>query len=170
MNEPTRKRQVSRKLDERKAVRFLEEFSWLLDRYADVDLRRLARLLERPRLDQISELKDFVPRNPNQLLLVGVLPGMFTDENLFPSNEDIAEFAEKVLDLRLLRWTKKSKFELIGLIVCNLTSADDEKLSRVANALRLIASGDTRARHVITRGRLNRKGWNEIIQELIEGA
>lgn len=161
----------TRKLDERKAIHFLEELSWILDRYSDVDFRSLGRMLEKEtfRASQFQmEFNDRSSDAPNKSVLVGLLPGMFIDELLFASNEDVAEFAETVLNVRIPSWEKKSKFELVGHIVCHTAAANDEKLSKIATALKLVSAGDKKTKSIMAKGRQQKKSWNEIIQRIID--
>lgn len=177
-SKPKRTPSKSRQGSPTKVLRFIEELSWLLDRYGDVDLRATSRELLQINKSPAptgknavtpSAFEGFAPSNPNKMVLVGVLPGMFTDETLFPSNEDIAEFAENVLEVRIPRWDKKSKFELIGHIACNTSIADDAKLCQIASALKRMSTNDTQAKNIIETGRREKKNWNEIIQQLIDG-
>lgn len=175
---PRKPSNKSRQAPPTKMLRFLEELSWLFDRYGDVDLKTASKEFEGfvKSAESVSKasiassaLQEFAPSNPNKMILVGVLPGMFTDENLFSSNEDIADFAEKVLGVKIPRWDKKSKFELIGHITCNTSIADDDKLRQIATALKRMGSNDSHAKNIIQKGRLEKKNWNEIIQQLIDG-
>lgn len=164
-----RKNNTSRK-DSKKSKRFLEELSWLLDTYSDVDFRALAQFAEllddRPNFE-IDQLRHLIASDSNKQLLVGLLPGMFTDRTLFPTNEDIADFSREALNVRIPRWTKKSKFELIGHIVCHTATANDKRLTKLARALSYIAVGDVRLRNLIAHGRRQKKNWNEIIQDIV---
>jgi hypothetical protein len=113
VKEPIKKRSSRR--DVGRVLRFLEELSWLLDTYNDLDFRALGDLrntMVHLQPSSINRLERYVPHNPNIMYLVGTLPELFTDTTLFPSNEDIAEFATVALHVEIPRWHKKSKFEL----------------------------------------------------------
>lgn len=155
--------------DARKARKFVEELAWLISMNKDIDFKAIPDLLM---LDQsninkpMQKLSDRTSNNANINFLVGILPGMFTDEKLFASNEDIADFASMTLGVKIPRWEKKSKYELIGHIVCNAVLLDDKGLELLSNALSLLASGDARARKLVSNRKTEQRNWNEIIQLL----
>jgi hypothetical protein len=123
-------------------------------------------LVHTPTQKQHEQFAPYLPENPNVYFLVGTLPKLFSDERLFPSNEDIADFAGAALKVRIPRWEKKSKFELIGHIVCRTAELSDIEVSDLVKALqRLIANGDS-ARKLIRDSKQSGLSWNEIIQQL----
>ena len=99
--------------------------------------------------------------------MVGILPLVLRDESLFPTNGSIAEFAISALGMPMLRWEKKSKFELIGEIVCNAIDLDDGELSKLVEALSVLARGDSLAKAIVLDAHTTKRGWNEIIQSLL---
>lgn len=156
--------------DPRALARFLQELSWLLNSYADLDFRALENLAFAPPpvaapTPRKRRSKSTPPR-ANVEALVGVLPGLFTDERIFPTNEDIAEFATTALDVKIPRWQKKSKFELIGHIVCNTKELKEEELASLVSALNIV-SGEDSARAAVGEQRQNGLSWNEVIQKLV---
>src|SRR5579875_3472591 len=105
-DDPGRRKRPLKRSDPRALRRFVQELSWLLATYEDLDFRALSDVVERgpgPRSASLFE------RLPNQgaaaAFLVGALPELFTDENLFPANEDIADFAENALGVIIPRWS-----------------------------------------------------------------
>src|SRR4051812_46315694 len=88
--------------DEKRAMAFLEEFAWLLSSYPRLDFRVLPGVL-RGNIASGSAARTavggYASSNPNKQFLVGALPRVLTDETLFPTNEDIAQFAQSVMDL-----------------------------------------------------------------------
>ena len=152
----------------RAARRFVEELSWLLDTYSNIDFKSLAASI-----DFFSETERsfsrHVPKNPNIRFLVGALPTIFTDEKYFPANEDLAEFASEALNLSIPRWEKRSRFELVGIIVCETVKLNDEKLTRLVDALLHITSEEANAQAVFQSRKKNKLSWNEIIQKLSVG-
>lgn len=171
MVEPKSKRQTARTekvKDPRAFKRFLEELSWLLESHSNLDFRSLGANVE-----VISETeRNFnrhVPRNPNIRFLVGALPTVFSDDRYFPTNEDLAEFASQALNLPVPRWEKRSRYELIGLIVCETVKLNDDRLARLVNALSRITSEDPNAQAIFQSRREEKLSWNEIIQRLTHG-
>lgn len=90
------------------------------------------------------------------------------DETLFPTNEDVAQFAESVMALRIPRYGKKSKYEIIGHIVCETDALNDQKLAKLVSALAALADGDDRTKRLIRERKEQQFEWNAIIQELAQ--
>lgn len=157
------------KNDSAKATRFLEELSWLFQSHSDIDPRSISKALaDAARLRTVRDgFSSFVSPNPNIHFLVGILPLVLRDESLFPSNGSIADFAISALGMPMLRWEKKSKFELIGEIVCNTIDLDDGELSKLVEALSVLANGDSLAKAIVLDAHQSKRSWNEIIQSLL---
>ena len=155
--------------DSARATRFLEELSWLFQSHNDIDTRSIAKALADAAQQRTVRhgFSSFVSPNPNIHFLVGVLPLVLRDETIFPSNGSIAEFAVSALGIQMLRWEKKSKFELIGEIVCNAIDLDDKELSKLVEALSVLANGDSLAKAIVRDAHDSKRGWNEIIQSLL---
>jgi len=166
----TKRTAASKNRDIQRVRSFLEELGWLVTSYSNVDLKLAADLLiERsgPGHSAASAaVGDYASSNPNKHFLVGALPRVLTDETLFPTNEDIAQFARSVMDLAILRYEKKSKYEIIGHIVCETDRLDDRKLAKLVSALAMLTEGDDGTRSLIRQRKAQNFGWNEIIQEL----
>lgn len=168
MNERrTRQQQLSSEKirDLRSLKNFLEELSWLLSSHSKLDFRSALQAL-----DQFTTpgtgLGRYVSKNPNIHFLVGALPGIFSDQKYFPTNEDIVEFAVEALHLQISRWEKRSRYELIGLIVCETSNLDDEAVSRLADVLSKFVADDQKAKALFKSRAENKMSWNEIIQQL----
>ena len=155
----------------RRFARFLEEMSWLMANYIDLDFRDLSMMLH-DRLEDLSKAEEkvssLVSSNPNKHFLVGVLPRLFVDKSLFPTNDDIAQFALSVMDVKIPRYNKKSKYELIGHVLCQTNDLNDIRLNKLVKALAVLAEGDDRAKKLIKERKEQSFGWNAIIQELAE--
>lgn len=151
-------------------LRFIEELSWLLSSYEDLDFRALGTLTDQFTVAQraTSSLRSrSADRAPTTQLLVGILPSLLTDENLFPTNEDIIEFSRVALGITVPRWNKKSKFELIGHIVCSTEQANPIRLQQLVNALGDLMDDKGETRRNLKVQRQSGLSWNEVIQKLI---
>ncbi len=170
MTEPTRKRPASAKdRDSHRMAAFIEELAWLMSSYANIDFRALPELISRglgPGSAAKAAIGSYASSNPNKHFLVGALPRVLTDDALFPTNEDIAQFAQSVMDLRIPRFGKKSKYEIIGHIVCETDGLDDGKLAKLVSALATLTDGDEVTRTLVRKRKEQNFEWNEIIQEL----
>lgn len=142
-----------------RALNFMEELGWLLRNYADNDLSaEIGKIVKSTKLN--APVDEFTPANPNIAFLVGALPDLFMNRDNFPKNEDIARFAESILHVSITRFEKRSQYELIGRIVCEVTKLDDMQLEAVVKELK---------RYLPSRSKINKKSpdeWNEVIQRL----
>lgn len=159
----------SLKADSAKATRFLEELSWLFQSIGDIDTKSIAKALaEATKQRTVRDgFASFASPNPNIHSLVGILPLVLRDESIFPTNGSIAEFATAALKLQMQRWEKKSKFELIGEIVCNVVDLDDKELNMLVEALSVLAHGGSNVKAIVVNAHAAKRGWNEIIQTLL---
>ncbi len=147
---------------------FLEELSWVLSAYPNLDYRGIPDVIEDMQRSKSlpHALSNFVPENPNIHFLVGVLPKVFGNADLFRTNEDLVSFARSAMKLKMTRWQKKSREELIGQIVCAAYQLNDRKLDRLVRALSRIINGDGEASEVLKKSKATKLSWNYIIQQL----
>lgn len=153
------------------AIDFVEELTWLLSSRRSIDLKAIPTLL-REYIGSNSEINvvagKFASPNPNKHFLIGILPRLFQDKALFPTNDDIAEFAKTVLTLNVTRQDKRSKYELIGMIVCETNDLNDEKLSDLVTALANIVGNEEKLSRIIEAKKEGHFSWNETIKKLAE--
>ena len=166
--EPPRARRAAKRSDPRTLARFVEELSWLLASYDELDFKALGDLGSSfASLARHNSVVSKSSRRATAQMLVGVLPSFFMDAELFPSNEDLVELSQVALGISLPRWQKKSKFELIGQIVCHTDQASPERLSRVVAALEEALDDGGTARSKLARERRSGRSWNEVIQTML---
>ena len=149
------------------AINFIEELSWLIDTKKGVDLKELPQLL-RGMLDSNTLPIDskYESTNPNKNYLIGILPNLFQDEELFKTNIDLADFAENVLKISVSRAEKRSKYELIGLVVCEVTNLNDSNLTILVNALSKLTGSKEQLNQIKEAKKRANFSWNQAIQEL----
>jgi len=156
--------------DVERVFRFLEELGWLLRSFPDMDLHTIsqatAEVTAARNLLVHSSVRTTRSENSQAIFLVGTLPNLFTDETIFPQNEDIAEFALETLHIKIPRWQKKSKYEIIGHIVCNTTLLSGRELDELVTALNLLIKNDKKARNVIRAKQESGLSWSETIQKI----
>src|SRR5688500_2033687 len=87
--------------DPRTAAKFVEELSWLLQSYSNLDFRALQTLEPGSPVGRTLRAKN---SSGNIHFLVGNLPIIFNDTQFFPANEDIVDFANGALGLDIPRW------------------------------------------------------------------
>lgn len=150
----------------------LEEVLWLLSSKKGSGLKNLPTLLRDLYQDDTelnSVAKEYVSPNPNKHFLIGVLPRLFQDTRLFPKNEDIADFANSVLQVNIPRFEKRSKYELIGLIVCQTNELNETRLATLVEALtEITAGGDEKLKLVAEARQKGHLNWNDAIRRIAQ--
>jgi hypothetical protein len=160
---------VERNRETLKTRRFLEELAWLFKTYSSLEPSFIAKVIAGSISENAtasSAVGGYASANPNKQFLVGALPRVFMDEMLFPTNEHIAQFAESVMELQIPRYGKKSKYEIIGHIVCETDALNDQKLEKLVSALGSLTDADDRTKRLVRERIAQNFQWNTIIQEL----
>lgn len=153
------------------AAAFIEELGWLLKTQKSMDLMSVAdelRQLNRSN-DPTKVGSQYTSPNPNIHFLIGILPRLFQDQMLFPSNASISDFADEILGIPVSRSEKRSKYELIGLIVCETNDLSDEKLQKLVHALAEITESETKLKQFKEARKSNDFSWNRAIETLSRG-
>lgn len=119
---------------------FIEELDWLLKSKKNIDLSEIATTLK-----EIDKLQNKVTNsskniNNDKKELVGILPSLFQDKELFLKNIDIIDFAENLFDIKITRPEKRTRYELIGLIVTEIVKLNKKDFSKVVDSLAIISS------------------------------
>jgi F0F1-type ATP synthase delta subunit len=100
--------------------------------------------------------------------LIGVLPRLLLDRDLFPSNEDIVDFAAAALRLEMTRTVeKRARHEIIGKIVCETDTLDEQQLTDLVKALEKLVGNKDRLTKMIEKKKSGTFSWNETLQELL---
>ena len=143
-----------------KLAKFAEELTWLMDSYKEVSIKDICIQF----LQQRNERKESEHGlQTNTAYLVGVLPSMFQDKDLFPSNSDLSDFAADVLELELKNSGKKSRMEMIGTIVCEVANSNSAKLDTLVDALDNILGNESKLAEIKKSRFQPNFSWNTII-------
>jgi hypothetical protein len=156
---------------------------------ASIALEDLALALQRVRPDQLMDAievmnqvimtgsprtqsavaRTYESEDANKRFLIGVLPRLLQDRDLFPSNEDITEFATAVLRLPMTSTAgmKRARHEIIGKVICETDLLDEEKLTLVVMALERLVGNTARLDTMIREKRAGVFSWNETLQDLL---
>jgi hypothetical protein len=151
------------------ALSFIEELGWFLESHKQVKLSDAAVTLREILAGPASARKvgaEYTSPNPNIHFLIGVLPRLFQDLRLFPNNAAIASFAGEVLGIKVSRYEKRSKYELIGLIVCETDTLSDDKLRVLVEALAELTKSEEKLDRIRSAAKESNFSWNEAIQSL----
>lgn len=153
------------------AIDFIEELSWLLDSKRKLKLSDIPGILRSQIQDNntaASAANKYASPNPNIHYLIGALPRLFQDKKLFPKNEDIASFASDVLGVEISRIEKRSKYELIGMVICECNELNDAKLEDMVSALAAITGNSEKINKFVEERKSTGFSWNETIRKLAE--
>lgn len=148
---------------------FIEELSWLLDSAKNVSLRDasfLIRNLSIERNNFIHNRLEFDNTSEGKTYLVGVLPKILQDNDLFKSNSEMLDFAEEVLLLKPSRAAKRSRTEYIGWIVCEVSNTNSDNLDNLYRYLRDIFNDNKKLDKIKKAKKKVGFSWNEIIRNL----
>jgi hypothetical protein len=149
------------------AINFIEELSWLVNSKNVPDLKEIPELIRSAISDSTPVIaKKYSSKNQNKNSLVGVLPNLFLDLELFKTNGDIAEFSESVLKIEIPRFEKRSRFEIIGLIVCEIPRLEDKELAILVNAIEALTGDNDKLKKVKAEKQKANFSWNQTIQLL----
>ena len=154
----------------KKSSMALDDLVWMLQR---LDVRQLKDAADRLRISLTKEdahsavARSYQSSSPNKHFLIGVLPRLFQDKRLFPLNEDIADFAEAALKLQMSRTEKRSRYEIIGKVVCESDSLDEGGLTSLVQALEKLVENKDRLAQMAERKQTGTFSWNETLQELL---
>ncbi len=151
------------------AISFVEELGWLIDSKKNLKLGQVASELRELMKGPETARRvggEYTSSNPNIHFLIGLLPRLFQDDKLFPSNAMIAQFAQEVLDIPVPRYEKRSKYELIGLIVCETDRLNDQKLDQLVRALAEITKNEEKLNRIRAARQSSMFSWNNTIRQL----
>lgn len=144
---------------------FLEEFAWFLKSKRNVDLEESANILRDFSLNNNFNIEQR-PTDSKVNDLVGVLPFLFQDKELFQYNKDIIEFAENLFNIRITRPNKRTRYELIGLIVTEVTKLNNNKLKKLIESISLITSDIDKLTEIKNAKKEINFNWNNAISNL----
>lgn len=162
----SKRRKVTAPTEERRIDSFFEELSWLLDVYKDINVKLLSKRMSSYKNSELSGIAANHSVSDNKQFLVGVLPTLLADESLFQANEDIADFARQVMNVDIPRYHKKSRYELIGHIVCNTNELDENSLAPLVKALAAVLERGDVGKAMLRTKKTANYSWNSIISDL----
>lgn len=150
----------------KQAINLIEELSWLLERN-NIKLREIPEILR----DIINNDDNVVSNkyksnNPNKNYLIGILPNLFQDQDLFKTNSELIEFSTKILKVPISRPDKRSRYELIGLIVCEVRNLNDYDLDVLVEALAEISTNEDKLKKIKEDKKKSNFSWNDAIYEI----
>ena len=146
----------------------LEELEWLLDSPRGRSLlSSLPKMIEN--LREINNYRGSVYVNRQNIRsLVGVLPEFFQNSNIFRTNADIEQFAREVLGVNIINFEKKSRTEIIGVIVCSVPNFEDSTFEVLGKYLSNIVDDEKKCSQVAKEKETTNFSWNDTISKLFK--
>ena len=141
-------------------INIIEEISWILDGKS-VNLKDVVKQLR-----QVSSADAPLKNSSSVTHLVGILPQLLMDKELFEKNEDLLDFAEQILKLKAKRAGNRSRTESIGWIVCELSKSDDNIRQDLVNALDSLLGNEEKKDQIKKDRKMPNFSWNEAIARL----
>ena len=162
------KRKSNPEYERQQFINFFEELSWLLESHKDLNFKKASQFLREYRNWAVHGAIVSGTSN-NAYNLIGVLPSLLKDNDIFQNNAQLVQFAEEVLALSIPRWEKKSRNEIIGLIVCEVEDVNKERLDILTKWAANILKNKTEVREMQSKAKTsgNMFSWNETIQKLV---
>ena len=149
---------------------FIEELSWLLESNKNLSLREVSDLLrdiyESSSIPNSKVAEKYTQKNHNKQFLVGSLPKLLQDKDLFKGNNEMLDFAEDVLKLKPSRAAKRSRIEYIGWIVCEVSNFNDKELENLVDSLSTIINDDKKLNKIKYAKKFPNFSWNDTIEKL----
>ncbi len=146
----------------------MEELSWLLKSFEDLDYTALSDFSHDMQflLSRSSRMQKKGWERRDTAVLVGILPDFLMDTTLFPTNEGIVEFSDAALGLSIGRWQKKSRYEIIGQIVCHANDASPNKIRTLSGLIEEMQDNGGSIRMAIEANRKQGHSWSQVIGRL----
>lgn len=98
--------------------------------------------------------------------MIGFLPSLLQDKEFFKSNQDIIDFSNEVLSIPITAARKRSRNELIGLIVCEVELSDTKKLHFVNKFLSNIVDDTHLYQEIKIAKNVDNVSWAELIRNM----
>lgn len=141
-------------------INIIEEISWILDGKS-VNLKDVVKQLR-----QASAADAPLKNSSSVTHLVGILPQLLMDKELFEKNEDLLDFAEQILKLKAKRAGNRSRTESIGWIVCELAKSDDHIRQDLVDALDSLIDNEEKKAQIKKDRKMPNFSWNDAIARL----
>lgn len=156
-----------RKLNQ--AINMIEELSWIIDN-SSLKFKEIPEIIKYALEVKESSLivsEKYKSKNPNKDQLIGILPNFLQDQDLFRTNKDLVDFGENILNIIITRADKRPKYELIGLIICEIRNLNDFELEKLVDALIKITNSEEKLLKIKYKKNTDANfSWNDAIFEL----
>lgn len=104
---------------------FIEDLCWLLDSKRNMNFAEVAKIVDDMKRAERSQKKENIEQLSEDI--IGILPRLLVDTTLFGSNKMLNQFADEILGIEIKNWEKRSRNEMIGVIICEIQGSDNKK-------------------------------------------
>lgn len=163
------KKNIKSNLDADRAFRFIEDICWLIDGQKDIKFSEIPKMI---RMNQDINNQQFNVSDDKKVVaeLIGVLPSLLVDSSLFRTNRDLYLFSSEVLGIDIINWEKKSKYDIIGNILCQIQESNKINDIVLVDLLSNIMKNKEKIK-VLQEQKINNNfpfSWNETIRKIVE--
>ena len=150
-----------------KSINFLEDLCWLLDSGKNNNYSELIKIISNIKKGSENTLSTQLGQEPDEL--IGILPRLLTDKSLFDTNSALAQFSFEVLGIEILNWHKRSRNEMIGVIICKVQESEDVRNGISAYVLTNILRNKDQIKRIQkeTKDSNNQFLWNDAIHKIV---
>ncbi|EGQ2048987.1 hypothetical protein I2524_004418 [Escherichia coli] len=150
-------------------LNFLEEFSFIPKKLSRINFIELLQDSYTDNLE-VNERNSKSKKNDIKGFLVGYLPRILLDKDLFQKNKDIDDFA-RMLGIEISRPEKRSREEMIGIIVCDVHEKNSSDLGKAYNIINSMSNNPLVLSRIKERKNLSSAqneiyDWNEVIKDI----
>lgn len=153
-------------------INFLEEFAWLLENKKNISLKESSKLLNELIDENLNSNNNFINKQinfsssnrKNKQILIGCLPELLKNTELFGKTSELLDFAESVLKIKISRSAKRSRNEYIGFIICELSDSNDSELNSFVYAIENIVGNENKLNQIKVAKKQPNFTWNETIK------
>lgn len=155
------------KRDLEKSISFLEDLCWLLDSGKKNNYTEIIKILSDIRENQENSISDQLGQKPDEL--IGILPKLLTDITLFDSNKSLAQFSNEILRIEILNWHKRSRSEMIGVIICKVQESEEVRNGISSYVLTNILNNKEEIKKIKKESENNNNPflWNDAIHKIV---
>lgn len=102
--------------------------------FLEIDIDKANRIRKEV-LSIINNREELSILNSDSEELIGILPKILLDEKNFSSTKEILAFAESCLNIEIKKyWYKRSKSEVVGIIISEVNAKSPEQFNKFLNA------------------------------------
>ncbi|MBN3255325.1 hypothetical protein H5A33_11890 [Pectobacterium brasiliense] len=150
-------------------VNFLEEFSWISKKFSRSNFIDVVEQAY-DKIRDLNEININPKKDDMKGFLVGYLPRILLDKELFLKNKDIDDFA-RTLGIEISRPEKRSREEMIGIIVCDVHDKSISELEKAYDVIDSMSSNPLilnkiKEKKTLSNSQNEAYDWNDVIKDI----